>query len=146
MQITDHFSREEFDRPARERGGRLYPAAPYPLAWIQSRLRPLCETLEVIRDAVGARPLRVGSGYRDHEYNAVIGGAKRSQHMEGRAADIVVAGMTAQFVHNTILELFEDGHLPHLGGLGSYPGFTHVDVRPRVAGRLTRWTGSRADN
>jgi uncharacterized protein YcbK (DUF882 family) len=143
MKVTTHFSSEEFDRPARVRAGKQFPTAAYPAKWIESRLRPLCETLEVIRSALSA-PLKIGSGYRDPAYNVAIGGARASQHMEGRAADITVRGWSAANVHATILALYAQGKLPHLGGLGIYPGFVHVDVRPTK--KLMRWTGSRDAN
>jgi uncharacterized protein YcbK (DUF882 family) len=140
--VTPHFTVEEFQRRARPDKG--FPdAAPYPKAWVASRLRPLCELLEVLRAELGA-PIKVGSGYRDPAYNKSIGGAKASQHMAGRAADITVAGISPARVHAKVLALYEMGRLPSLGGLGSYETFTHVDIRS--AKRLVRWTGSRKEN
>ena len=101
---------------------------------------PLCETLEVLRAALG-RPITILSGFRTAAYNRRIGGARASQHVEGRAADIVVKGLSATAVHAKLLELHAVGKLPRLGGLGAYHGFTHVDVRP--GDRLARWGGSR---
>jgi uncharacterized protein YcbK (DUF882 family) len=82
--------------------------------------------------------MRVISGYRDVAYNRLIGGARQSQHMEGRAADIVVTGAAPRTVHLAAMALHEGGH--RLGGLGIYDGFVHVDVRP---GAVARWTGGR---
>lgn len=138
--MTANFSMEEFDRPTRRVGGKVYPEATYPSEWVLERLLPLCETLEVIREALGGKPIKVGSGYRDPAYNKAIGGALRSQHMQGRAADITVKGVPQAKVHATILELWKAGKLPKLGGLGDYPGrFVHVDVRPVKT--LVRWVG-----
>ena len=103
----------------------------------------MCETLEVIRVELGVS-VTVLSGYRSPAYNKKIGGARASQHMEGHAADIKAKGLSAAKVHAAVLKLYNEDKLPHLGGLGSYPGFTHVDVRPGE--RLARWTGSRTDN
>lgn len=64
--------------------------------------------------------------------------------MSGEAADIKVKGMAADKVHTLVLALYQEGRLPHLGGLGAYPTFTHVDVRD--GDRLARWTGSRIDS
>lgn len=143
MKVTKHFDSKEFDRPERVRNGKKFPRAPYPEKWIESRLRPLCEALEVLRAELGGKAITVGSGYRDPEYNRAIGGARSSQHMEGRAADITVKDVDAKTVHDTALRLYREGKLK-IGGLGEYPGFCHLDVRPSK--KLARWRGSRDDN
>jgi uncharacterized protein YcbK (DUF882 family) len=71
------------------------------------------------------------SGYRTPERNRTLeGAAANSQHIRGRAADIVLAGIA----HARVAEAAEIAGAP---GLGRYPGFTHLDVGP--PGR--RWTG-----
>lgn len=60
--------------------------------------------------------------------------------MAGRAADIVVQGVEPEIVHDTALRLVKEGPVK-ITGLGKYPRFTNVDVRP--GGRLARWAGSR---
>jgi len=137
--VTPHFSLEEFVQPA----GRGCPAVPYPAEWVDSRLRVLCEQLEILRGALptGAS-IHIGSGYRSPAYNTALPGtAKASQHMQGRAADIQVKGVTPAAVHALVLGLYQAKKII-IGGLGSYPTFTHVDVRPGV--RLATWTGSPA--
>ena len=37
-------------------------------------------------------PIRISSGYRSRELNAIIGGSQTSQHSEGKAIDIDVEG------------------------------------------------------
>lgn len=110
---------------------------PYPKGWVVPRLVPLAATFEVIRAALGGQPLRVTSGYRTREYNARIGGAPASQHVEGRALDLQHATLAPAEVAARILALYQSGALPLLGGLGTYPGFTHIDVRPNLS--LARW-------
>lgn len=139
MRLTKHFSVEEFAQPARH--GFFHPA-PYPKGWIESRLRPLCEALEVLRAELGGKPVRVLSGYRSALYNRQIGGARKSQHVQGRAADITVDGISAEKVHAATLKLYREGRLK-IGGLGLYPSFVHIDVRPRKT--LARWRGSRSE-
>lgn len=133
--ITSHFRVAEFAQHARHG----FESEPYPARWVNSRLRPLCELLEQIREVCGGRAVRVTSGYRSPAYNRVIKGARASQHVQGRAADIVVAGLSARRVHDLVLAAYRRGELPALGGLGSYAGFTHVDVRPSQ--RLAHWRG-----
>lgn len=134
MKITPHFTLSEFAQPKRHG----LPYVPYPQAWVQSRLRPLCEALELLRSNLGGKSIVILSGYRTAPYNAKIGGARRSQHMAGTAADIVVTGCSPQQVYDMARELVE---YTEIGGLGLYPGFVHVDVR---RGPLVRWTGSRS--
>ena len=135
--VTPHFSVEEFDQPARH--GLL--ATPYPPEWVEGRLRPLCEALEALRERLGGRPVRVLSGYRSGAYNRAVGGARASQHLEGRAADVTVRGRSPEEVLAAALALYAEG-VARIGGLGLYPGFVHLDVRP---GRLVRWGGSRTE-
>lgn len=132
--ITPHFDSLEF---------RCHDGTDYPADWIDERLRPLCETLEVIRAATGGRPLRILSGYRTPAWNQHVEGSPRSQHVEGRAADIQHPTLDAGALHLRILDLYAAGKLPHLGGLGSYESFVHCDVRPIPDGRLRRWNGKR---
>ena len=137
--ITEHFSAEEFAC----KDGTPYPAELYDL------LLDLCSLLEDIRELVGNRPITIISGYRTPEYNRKIGGARKSQHVEGRAADIAVKGMSARVMHDRILSgvtysaKVYDGpnNFLFLGGLGAYPNFTHVDTR--FTYRLIRWKGTR---
>ena len=137
MMITEHFSSREFAQPTRHGfGGRSYPSD-----WLSSRLRPLCVILETLRGEFN-RPITITSGWRSWEYNRAIGGARRSQHPEGRAADIKVRGIPAKRVHAALLRLHQEGRI-RLGGLGAYPTFTHVDIRPSRSVRLARWGGSR---
>ena len=96
-------------------------------------LRQLCMNLQTLRDHIG-KPIVIISGYRSPEYNKKIGGAKRSQHMLAKAADIVVSGMTSLEVRDIIITLIKEGKMDP-GGVGIYPTFVHYDVR----GRNARW-------
>jgi len=88
----------------------------------------LLDALEALR-AHFERPVRITSGARCAKYNAEVGGSPNSQHLIGRAADVVVDHIEPELVH----EYFRD----HPGGLGSYSNFTHIDTRNERA----RWTG-----
>lgn len=134
MRLTQRFDSFEFRQKTRHR----LPEVLYPEVWYNTRLAPLCRALEAIRAALGSDPaIKILSGYRTPKYNAKIGGARRSQHLAGAAVDIEVAGFSPMTVHDAALDL---GHQGFLSGLGLYPGFVHIDVRP---GPLVRWRGSR---
>ncbi len=131
--MTSHFTVGEFD---------CHDGTSYPSAWIGKRLAPLCMVLETIR-AVWQRPVTVLSGYRTPEYNRRIGGATLSQHCQGRAADIIVDGISVVALHAAVLQLYEQGTI-NIGGLGRYPTFVHVDIREGT--HLAQWTGARISN
>jgi len=87
--------------------------------------------LESVRQHFGM-PVTVTSAARCRSHNASVGGAARSQHIYGRAADIKVAGTTPRAVHDWIAEQF-----PY-ASLGLYQTFVHVDTR---TGGPARWRG-----
>jgi uncharacterized protein YcbK (DUF882 family) len=123
MKITKNFNLQEFDC----RDGSQVPQE------YMHNVAKLCENLQVLREHIN-KPIIVISGYRSPEYNTKIKGAKKSQHMLAKAADIVVPGMTSLEVRNIILELIKEGKMCK-GGVGIYPTFTHYDVR----GYNARW-------
>lgn len=133
--VSPHFALTEF---------RCHDGTDYPAEWIDERLRPLCAVLEAIRAACDGHSVTILSGYRSPAHNVAVGGAKASQHMEGRAADITVAGLAPSDVWTAIDALLKAGQLTGLGGRGIYPGWVHVDVRPRpIGGHIAIWSGEK---
>lgn len=105
-----------------------------PSRWVQRRLRVLAVQLERMRKELGGT-LNVLSGYRCPAYNAAIGGASKSQHMYGRAADLrVPPGRQTEYVAAALkVPRFK------MGGIGIYPnGGVHVDTRVGPA-RWNSW-------
>ena len=86
--------------------------------------------LERIRSEAGPHPVVITSGYRCPVWNRKSGGALLSQHLYGRAADIVIRGMPVEDVNVICDELNPYGGV----GLGG-ENITHVDVR----GKRARW-------
>ena len=92
----------------------------------------LVDILEAIRVHFG-RPVTITSGYRTVSYNASLNNSsKKSQHCNGLAADIKVAGVAPADVAD-----YAETLLPGTGGIGRYSTFTHIDVRADKA----RWRG-----
>jgi hypothetical protein len=89
----------------------------------------LGKELEKVRSRYNA-PIRINSWFRDTITNARVGGASRSQHLLGGAADFVVAGVHSQAVVRDLANWS--------GGLAGTRtnSFTHLDIRPYRA----RWT------
>lgn len=103
---------------------------PSDLVKVDERLLTL---LENIRNHVG-KPVHLNSGYRSPEYNATLKNASpRSQHCNGKAADIWVEGVTPKQIAD-----IAECYLGSSGGIGIYKTFTHVDVRTSSA----RWKGA----
>lgn len=103
---------------------------PSDLVKVDERLLTL---LENIRNYVG-KPVHINSGYRSPEYNATLKNASpRSQHCNGKAADIRVEGVTPKQIAD-----IAECYLGSSGGIGIYKTFTHVDVRTSCA----RWKGA----
>lgn len=92
----------------------------------------LVDILEAIRVHFG-RPVTITSGYRTVSYNASLkNSSKKSQHCNGLAADIKVAGVSPAAVADYAEQL-----LGSHGGVGRYSTFTHIDVRADKS----RWRG-----
>ena len=92
----------------------------------------LVDILEAIRVHFG-RPVTITSGYRTVSYNASLNNSsKKSQHCNGLAADIKVAGVSPAAVADYAEQL-----LGSHGGVGRYGTFTHIDARADKS----RWRG-----
>lgn len=81
---------------------------------------------QVMRDKFGVT--EIGSGYRNARYNASIKGAKNSQHVYGKAADLYIFSAAPEEV-----AAFADEQC--FGGVGLYKWGVHIDNR---SGRA-RW-------
>lgn len=109
----------------------------YPLEWRSNRAILLAGVFELIRELVGG-PIVVLSAYRTPVYNKLIGGAKNSQHIQGRAIDLrPPSHMSVDEFHSKILTLTRSSNIR---GVGKYKTFVHVDVRP--GDHVALWYGA----
>ena len=109
-----------FEQPSNEDGEYILW-----LPHVDSRVKPeVVENLENLSKIVGYQ-LQVTSGYRSPQYNASVGGAKKSQHMLGNATDIVQRGLTNQQRADFIQAAIDSGFT----AIGVYNTFTHIDIR-----------------
>lgn len=91
----------------------------------------LLEVLEEIRTTFNV-PIKILSGCRCPAHNRAVGGSPKSQHLLGKAADIVVCGYQPEKIYQ-----FFEHRWPQKYGLGLYKdkGFVHIDIRAHKA----RW-------
>lgn len=78
--------------------------------------------LELLRVETGGRQIVISSGVRCSDRNRAVAGAPKSQHMRGKAADIVVKGMTPSQVASAARRV-------GFSFVKTYRTHTHVDVR-----------------
>ena len=123
MKLTENFNREEFD---------CADGSEMPIE-VQLNIAELAVQLEIIRSHFNA-PITINSAYRSPEHNRKIGSNDSSQHILGKAVDIVVKGVAPDDVYDAIEFLISEG-LVKEGGLGRYNTFTHYDIR----GTRARW-------
>ena len=129
MKISEHFSLQELTKS--QTGERL-GIDNLPSDAHLANLTLLCErVLEPIRTHYG-RPITINSGYRGQKLNKAVGGAATSQHCNGEAADIEIAGVAngdlANWIETNldydqlILECYKRG-VPD-------SGWVHVSYKP----------------
>jgi len=98
-----------------------------------NNIKVLAQNLQIIKDTIN-KPIRILSGYRSPKCNKKVRGAKHSQHMEGKAVDIRVTGMSARRLKRVIEKLIKRGKILQ-GGVGLYRTHIHYDIR----GTKSRW-------
>ncbi len=92
---------------------------------------PTVKVLDILRSQLGS-PIMTTSVYRSPAYNAAIGGAQQSLHMEFNAIDFIVKHTTlspAQWGAR-LNELKADGVFD--GFVGVYDHFVHLDTRGNI--------------
>ncbi|NBA93830.1 D-Ala-D-Ala carboxypeptidase family metallohydrolase [Pseudomonas sp. R5(2019)] len=101
-----------------------------PDALVLARLKRLAAFLEEIRGLV-KRPILVSSGYRSPSLNRLIGGAARSAHMSGLAADISAPGVSPR----ELAALIADSDLEFDQVILEFDRWVHVGLAEGTARR-----------
>jgi len=126
MKLTKNFSKSEFECKC---GNCEIPKEVLP------NIQKLANQLQVLRTAT-EQPIRINSAYRCLKHNRNIGSNDSSQHVLGKAADIVIQGQIPEQTANLIELLISNGDILQ-GGLGKYNTFTHYDIGHN--GKKRRW-------
>lgn len=92
-------------------------------------LSELVAVFEDIREAVGC-PIVISCMYRTPDHNRAVGGGEHSQHLEGKAMDLLIPKTVEAETFYGILK-HRAAHDKRIGGLGLYNAFVHVDIRDR---------------
>ena len=97
-----------------------------------ANLQTLMERLETVTAAMNGAEIIVRSGYRSPEYNRKVGGAKYSQHLYAKAADIYIKDHAVKCSDLANRIYFDDDLKGLFGGygLGSDTN-VHLDIRKR---------------
>ena len=143
MNLSAHFTLEELTASeAADRNGWDNTPNETELA----NLRRLADFLELVKAAVGGKPVMVNSAFRCKLVNDSVGSKDTSQHRIGCAADIRVPGMTPDQVVRAIIA----------SGIGydqvirEFDRWTHVSVphgtndKPRRQALIIDKQGTRA--
>jgi uncharacterized protein YcbK (DUF882 family) len=101
---------------------------------VQANLTELAKNLQVLSDNIGNATISINIAFRPLWWEQARKRSGNSQHVQGKAADIIVRGMTPTQVATKIEELIKAGKMK-AGGLKAYPTFTHYDIR----GINARW-------
>ena len=125
MQLSAHFNLAEFTR---SESAKRHGVSNQPTPEHLENIKILCEkVLEPIRIKFG--PINISSGYRSKVLNHYIGGSLKSQHCEGKAADLDMDGMGDVLnidIFNYIKNTLEFDQLIYEFGNPLNPDWVHV--------------------
>lgn len=142
MKLSNNFTLEEFTRSQTAIRKNIDNT---PTDEHTENLQLLCEmVLQPVRDHFG--PIAINSGYRGVELNKSIGGSWKSQHCEGKAADIECPGTgnrhVAEWISDncTFDQLILEFHTPGIPD----SGWVHVSFN-RGSNRMQRLRAVKED-
>ena len=132
MNLTEHFTLEELTATDH----REFDNTPNETE--RENLVRLAGLLELVKVALGGKPIMVNSAFRSKQVNDAVGSKDTSQHRIGCAADIRVPGVTPDQVVKAVIaaklpfdQLIREFAKPNGGG------WTHISV-PNTMGAKPR--------
>ncbi len=107
----------------------------------RANLQRLAEFLELVKVALGGKPIMVNSAFRSKAVNDAVGSKDTSQHRVGRAADIRVPGMTPDKVVRALIAT----QLPFDQIIREFDAWTHISIsdKPRRQALIIDKAGTR---
>ena len=126
-QLTEHFTLEELTTTDH----REFDNTPNETE--RANLVRLAGLLELVKVALGGKPIMVNSAFRSKQVNDAVGSKDTSQHRLGCAADIRVPGVTPDQVVKAIMA----AKLPFDQLIREFDRWTHISV-PNTVGAAPR--------
>ena len=123
MNLTEHFTLEELTATDH----RQFDNTPNEAE--RANLVRLAGLLELVKVALGGKPIMVNSAFRSKQVNDAVGSKDTSQHRIGCAADIRVPGVTPDQVVKAVIAAklpFDQLIREFAGPTGG--GWTHISI------------------
>lgn len=118
MNLTEHFTLEELTTTDH----REFDNTPND-AELENLVR-LAGLLELVKVAIGGKPVMVNSAFRSKQVNDAVGSKDTSQHRVGCAADIRVPGVTPDQVVKAVIA----AKLPFDQLIREFDRWTHISI------------------
>jgi hypothetical protein len=140
MNLTEHFTLEELTHTDH----REFDNTPNENE--RANLVRVAGLLELVKVAIGGKPIMVNSAFRSKQVNDAVGSKDTSQHRLGCAADIKVPGMTPDAVVRAVIA----AGLPYDQIIREFDAWTHISVpnttslAPRKQALIIDKTGTRS--
>ena len=98
---------------------------------------PMLHAFQNMRDDIG-EPIRFSNVYRNPYHNRMVGGRKNSDHLKGRAGDIIIPELSngePDWVYAHEIERLALKYGFNVIGRYLEPAFIHIGMRPYPPGR-----------
>lgn len=118
MQLTKNFKLSEF----RCKCGKCNMSNE-----VFANVKNVANNLQVLRDALKT-PIHINSAVRCKDHNQMVNGSPKSQHLLGKAVDIITKKFSVNQIYDVVIKLREQGKVK-FNGIGIYNTFLHLDLR-----------------
>jgi hypothetical protein len=125
MNLSPHFTLEEFTHSQTAARMGLDNT---PHATTVAALSATAAGMEMVRAALGSKPIVISSGYRSPTLNTVARGSRRSQHLLGEACDFTCPAFGTP---REIVALLVDSTVPYDQLIYEYGAWVHISFGPR---------------